>query len=61
MFDCALHALHHVGISSYTTLYTLDQDHTELESKVQAEQAQVEVITNLDLNQGKPRCITPNP
>jgi hypothetical protein len=41
--------------------YTLDQVHTEPESEVQVEQAQVKAIINLDLDQGKPRCITPNP
>jgi hypothetical protein len=37
--------------------YALDQVHAELQSEVQAEQARVEVITNLDLDQGMPRCI----
>jgi hypothetical protein len=54
VFDLALYALHHVDISSYTTLYALDQDHAEPESEVQAKQAQVEAITNLDLDQGNP-------
>jgi hypothetical protein len=61
MFDLALHALQHIDINSYTTLYALDQDHAEPESEVQAEQALVEAITNLDLDQGKPQCITLNP
>jgi hypothetical protein len=61
VFDLALYALHHVDICSYTTLYALDQDHAEPESEVQAKQAQVKAITNLDLDQGKPRCLAPNP
>jgi hypothetical protein len=32
-------------------------DHAELELKEPTEQAQVEDITNLELDQGKPRCI----
>jgi hypothetical protein len=49
----APYALHHVDISSYTTPFgALDQIHTEPESEVQAEQAQVEAITNLALEQG---------
>jgi hypothetical protein len=36
-------------------------DHTELELEEPMEQAQVEAITNLALDQGKPQCITPNP
>jgi hypothetical protein len=36
-------------------------DHAEPEIEVPAEQAQVEAITNLDLDQGKPQCITPDP
>jgi hypothetical protein len=35
----------------------LDQVHVEPESKTQAEQAQVKAISNLALDQGKPRCI----
>jgi hypothetical protein len=35
-------------------------DHAEPESEVQAERAQVEASTNLELDQGKPRCIPPN-
>jgi hypothetical protein len=41
--------------------YALDQVHVKPESEVQAKQAQAEAITNLDLDQGKPRCFTPNP
>jgi hypothetical protein len=37
--------------------YALDRVHAELESEVQAEQARVEDFTNLELNQGMPRCI----
>jgi hypothetical protein len=50
-------ALHHVALSSYTTLYALDKDHAEPESEVQAQQAQAEELTNLSLDQGKSRCI----
>jgi hypothetical protein len=57
MFDLELHAFNHVALSSYLVLYALDQVHAELESKVQAEQAQVEASTNLAWDQGKPRCI----
>jgi hypothetical protein len=32
-------ALHHVALSSYTTLYALDQVHTELELEEPMEQA----------------------
>jgi hypothetical protein len=35
----------------------LDQVHVESESEVQVEQAQVEAIANLALDQGKPRSI----
>jgi hypothetical protein len=37
--------------------YTVD--HAEAELKEPMEQAQAEEFTNLALNQGKPRCITP--
>jgi hypothetical protein len=37
--------------------YVLDQVHAEPESEVPAEQAQVEAITNLALDQGKLWCI----
>jgi hypothetical protein len=40
---------------AHICLYTLD--HVEAKSKVQAEQAQVEELINLDLDQGKPWCI----
>jgi hypothetical protein len=54
-------ALHHVALSSYTTLYALDQVHMKTESEVQAEQAQFEAFTNLSCDQGKPQCIQPIP
>jgi hypothetical protein len=57
MFDLALYALHHVALSSYTTLYALDLVHVELESEVKAEQVQAKDLTNLALDQGKTRCI----
>jgi hypothetical protein len=50
-------ALHHFALSSYFALYALDQVHAEPEAEVRAERAQVEAITNLALNQGKPWCI----
>jgi hypothetical protein len=56
MLPLTPHALH-ILISTHTYAYTLD--HAELRSEVQAEQAQVEAITNLSLDQGKPRCIPP--
>jgi hypothetical protein len=40
-------------------IYPLGPVYTELELEVQVEQAQVKVITNLALDQGKPRCIQP--
>jgi hypothetical protein len=59
MFDLALHALYHVALSSYTALYALDTVYVEPESEVEAEQVQAEDLTNLALDQGKPRCIPP--
>jgi hypothetical protein len=41
--------------------YALDQDHTEPKLEESTERAQVEAITNIALDQGKSRCITPNP
>jgi hypothetical protein len=38
-------------------LYALDQGHAESESEVQVEQVQVKAITNLALDQSKPRFI----
>jgi hypothetical protein len=46
--------LHHVALISYMPLYALDQVHVKPEPEVQAEQAQAEGLTNLDLDQGKP-------
>ncbi len=54
MLPLTPHALH-ILISTHTYAYTLD--HAELRSEVQAEQAQVEASTNLDLDQGKPQFI----
>jgi hypothetical protein len=42
-------------LSAYSCAIVID--HAEPKLKVQAEQAQVKDFTNLDLNQGKPRCI----
>jgi hypothetical protein len=39
-------------------MHTLD--HTKPEAELRVGQAQVEASTNLALDQGKPRCITPN-
>jgi hypothetical protein len=50
----APHAFH-ILILTHAYAYTLD--HAESRSEVQAEQAQVEAITSLALDQGKPRCI----
>jgi hypothetical protein len=36
-------------------------DHAEPELREPTEQVQAEDLTNLVLDQGKPRCITPNP
>jgi hypothetical protein len=60
--------LHHISLSylMHCTILLLAHscaiaiDHAEPELKVQAEQAQVKDFTNLNLNQGKPRCITPH-
>jgi hypothetical protein len=38
-------------------IYLLGHVYTEPESEIQAEQAQGEDFTNLDLDQGKPQCI----
>jgi hypothetical protein len=37
--------------------YVLDQVYAEPELEVQAERAQIEASTNLELDQGKPCCI----
>jgi hypothetical protein len=39
--------------------YTLD--HMEQKLEESTEETQVKAIINLALDQGKPRCITPNP
>jgi hypothetical protein len=46
-----------VASSSLRLFYALDQVHAEPKFEVQAEQAQVKAITNLALNQDKPRYI----
>jgi hypothetical protein len=48
-----------VTLAHIQHFYALDQVYTEPELEVQAERAQVEVSTNLELDQGKPRCIQP--
>jgi hypothetical protein len=50
MFDLALHVLHHMTLAHIQPFFALDQVHAEPESEVQAEQAQVKTITNLDLD-----------
>jgi hypothetical protein len=56
MHHIALHLMHSTMISSvHLCSYALD--HVEPELEVQAGQAQVEAISNLALDQGKPRCI----
>jgi hypothetical protein len=47
---CTIMLLAHIWL-----IYTLD--HAEPNLKVQAKQAQVEELTKLDLDQGKPRCM----
>jgi hypothetical protein len=49
--QCIMFPLAHIQL-----FYAPDRVHAEPESEVQEEQAQVEAITNLDLDQGKPRC-----
>jgi hypothetical protein len=50
----APHALHFMLVPD-TCIFAIDP--TEQRLKGPVEQAQVEDFTNLDLNQGKPRCI----
>jgi hypothetical protein len=52
-------ALMHCTIYLLAHMRSFTLDRVESEPGVQAEQAQVEAITNLDLDQGKPRCIPP--
>jgi hypothetical protein len=56
MIDLTPHVLH-VLVSSHTYASMLDRDEPELEEP--SKQTQVEDITNLDLDQGKARCIPP--
>jgi hypothetical protein len=51
----APHALHHIALGSYICLYALDHAESEFEEPTQ--QTQAEDLTNLALDQGKPRCI----
>jgi hypothetical protein len=48
---CTIMFLAHICL-----IYLLGHVYAELEPEVQAEQAQVEAITNLAFDQGKPRC-----
>jgi hypothetical protein len=50
LMHCIILLLAHIRL-----FYTLD--HAEPEPEVQVEQAQAEVVTNLVLDQGEPRCI----
>jgi hypothetical protein len=56
-----LHFMHCImlTLAHIHPFYALDQVHAESKSEVQVEQAQVEAITNQDLDQGKSRCIEP--
>jgi hypothetical protein len=51
--------MHHSNFIPF--MHSLDYVREEPESEVQAEQAQVEALTNLALDQGKPWCISTNP
>jgi hypothetical protein len=56
MHHIALHPINCAFVSiSYLCIVVIDL--TELELEEPTEQVQVEDFTNLDLNQGKPRCI----
>jgi hypothetical protein len=57
MVELAHHALHHNALSSYWLIYPIGHVYVDPEPEVQAKQAQVKASTNLDLDQGKPRCI----
>jgi hypothetical protein len=50
--QCTIISLAHVWL-----IYSIGHVYTKLELEEPTEQAQVEDFTNLDLNQGKPRCI----
>jgi hypothetical protein len=52
MIDLEPYALHHFLIAHIWLIYPLGQVYAE-----PVEQAQVEDLTNLALDQGKPRCI----
>jgi hypothetical protein len=56
-----LHFIHciMVTLAHMQHFYALDQVYVEPELEVQAERAQVEASTNLELDQGKTRCIQP--
>jgi hypothetical protein len=51
---CTIVSLAHVWLIS-----PIDHVYVELELELPTEQVQVEDFTNLDLTQGKPRCIPP--
>jgi hypothetical protein len=51
---------HHIMLLwAHICSYTLD--HMEQKLEESTEETQVKAIINLALDQGKPRCITPNP
>jgi hypothetical protein len=56
MLHFAPHALHFMLVS-HTCTFAIDP--TEMELEERTEQAQVKDFTNLDLSQGKHRCINP--
>jgi hypothetical protein len=56
-----LHFIHCImlTLANIQHFYALDQVYAEPEFEVQVERAQVEASTNLELDQGKSRCIPP--
>jgi hypothetical protein len=56
---CTLHFMHYIilPLAHIRLFYVLDQVQGEPEAKVRAERVQVEDLTNLALDKGKPRCI----
>jgi hypothetical protein len=52
LMHCTIRLIAHIWL-----IYPLGHMYAKSELEVQAEQAQVEAITNLSLDQGKPWCI----
>jgi hypothetical protein len=50
-----------MSLAHICLIYPIGHVYTEPELEVLIEQVQVEDLTNLDLNQGKPQCIKPMP